>query len=80
MDRSLFFSQRSGSGGGVTPGITPAGMRDFLVFFVKGLDCGSFVSPRLAAGRSVDSADDEMVGGGADSIFTLFRDGSASSD
>ena len=55
-------------------------MRDFLVFFVKGLDCGSPVSPRLAAGRIDDSADDEMVGGGADSILTLFRDGSALSD
>jgi hypothetical protein len=36
VDRSLFFNHRSGSGGGVTPGTTPAGTRDICVFFCAG--------------------------------------------
>jgi len=36
VDRSLFFNHRSGSGGGVTPGVTPAGTLDIRVFFSAG--------------------------------------------
>ena len=36
VDRSVFFNHRSGSGGGVTPGTTPAGTRDIRVFFTGG--------------------------------------------
>ena len=32
VDRSLFLSHRSGSGGGVTPGITPGGTRRIRTF------------------------------------------------
>ena len=34
VDLSLFFNHRSGSGGGVTPGTTPAGTRFIRTFFV----------------------------------------------
>lgn len=36
VDRSLFFSHRSGSGGGVTPGTTPAGTREARTFLGTG--------------------------------------------
>lgn len=38
VERSLFFNHRSGSGAGVTPGITPAGTRDIRTFFGAGLE------------------------------------------
>ena len=37
VDLSLFFSHRSGSGGGVTPGITPAGTRFIRTLFFVGI-------------------------------------------
>jgi hypothetical protein len=36
VERSLFFNHLSGSGGGVTPGTTPAGTRDIRGFFSAG--------------------------------------------
>ena len=39
--RSDFLIQRSGSGGGVTPGMTPLGMRDFRGAFGLGDSMGS---------------------------------------
>lgn len=36
---SLFFSHRSGSGGGVTPGTTPLGTREARTFFFSGAGC-----------------------------------------
>ena len=42
--RSDFLIQRSGSGGGVTPGMTPLGMRDFRGAFGSG---GSIASSEV---------------------------------
>lgn len=77
VDRSLFFSHRSGSGGGVTPGMTPAGTRLVRTFF-------GFFSAPSAARLSVimlRSTRDEIGGGGggADSRVKVTEEGSASS-
>jgi len=40
VDRSLFFNHLSGSGGGVTPGTTPAGTRDIRTFLTTGFAAG----------------------------------------
>lgn len=37
---SLFFNQRSGSGGGVTPGTTPLGIRDVRTFLLSEVRAG----------------------------------------
>ena len=39
--RSLFFNHLSGSGGGVTPGITPLGTRFFRTDLTDGFDATS---------------------------------------
>lgn len=77
MERSLFFSQRSGSGGGVTPGITPAGTRDDRTFFnlsagvVGGCGC-------CAEGAGAVGIEDAGAGGGAVSIALVIEAGKAS--
>ena len=76
VDLSLFFSHRSGSGGGVTPGTTPLGTREARVFLAEG-----------CAGAAVDDEDtiaavvwavDGWVGGGLVSNVDVTEAGSAS--
>lgn len=75
VDRSLFFNHRSGSGGGVTPGTTPAGTRDVRVFF-----CASFTgSCETDAEASVASSWVlGCAGGGLDSMSFVKEEGSVS--
>ena len=73
VDRSLFFNHRSGSGGGVTPGVTPAGTRDFLTFFTG---TGAF-SGSVAVDVTVGTTVEAITGGGVDSRFALTELGSS---
>ena len=80
VDRSLFLSHRSGSGGGVTPGTTPLGTRFMRTFF------GRFVASSAASRAGADAAatDASAVAGccwGGGAVCKLFEIdvGSASS-
>jgi hypothetical protein len=55
--RSDFLIQRSGSGGGVTPGMTPLGMRDFRGAFCLGDTIGSVEVTGAAYWGNTDCSD-----------------------
>jgi len=65
IERSLFFNHRSGSGGTVTPGTTPGGIRDFRTFFGFSREA---VEGCCAEGKGPFAMGGAEVGGGAVSI------------
>lgn len=75
MERSLFFSHRSGSGGGVTPGTTPGGTRDIRTFF--GLSTEA-VDGCCAEGVGAVGIEGAAAGGGAVSIVFVIEADKAS--
>lgn len=75
---SLFFSHRSGSGGGVTPGTTPLGTRDIRTFFSGRPDPTDASGGRIAT-LGIGTLPPGGAGGGAVSKLLMTEDGSASS-
>lgn len=83
VDRSLFFNHRSGSGAGVTPGVTPLGTREGLAFF--GLEIPSALAscgPEAAAATAIAAADGAVgaAGGGLVSSDDVMAVGRADND
>lgn len=77
-DLSLFFSQRSGSGAGVTPGTTPLGTRDFRTVLSRCAGSSPPAAPDDDAASAVATDDTGCEGGGFVSMFAVSDAGSAS--
>ena len=78
VERSLFFNHRSGSGAGVTPGMTPAGTRDIRTFLGAGLEFKALDVFTVVESEACCTATEGSCGGGAVSRVEVIDVGSES--